>query len=186
MRNLRKDTGGYALLYVLVVIILLCAVAMMICTVSMQNLTAQQKSVERMADKYAAQGEVEKFKAVAVDLNSLGIANREYKAILDSNAENSGLLNTYIDKLGAEITVENFDEISGTGAGNYLLKATIKKQQNDISVVAEMNINVRIAVTMKGEPDPTDSTQTIQVPYYYIDAVESEFTSYTIENGGAA
>ena len=56
MRNLRKDTGGYALLYVMVVIILRCAVAMMICTVAMQNLQSQQDSVQRMEDKYAAQG----------------------------------------------------------------------------------------------------------------------------------
>ena len=63
MKHLKKDTGGYALLYVLVIVMVLAAISMMICTVALRNLQSQQAAVERMADKYAAQGEIEKIKA---------------------------------------------------------------------------------------------------------------------------
>jgi len=61
IRTFRKEQGGYALMYVMVIIIVVMAVVMVICTTAMQNYKAQQESVSRMADKYAAEGEVEKI-----------------------------------------------------------------------------------------------------------------------------
>ncbi len=54
----RRD-GGYALVFVLVVIVVLCLVASSMLSVSLRNLQNQQTSIERMQDEYAAQGAIE-------------------------------------------------------------------------------------------------------------------------------
>lgn len=65
MRTLRKENGGYALLYVLVVVILLGAVALSICAIALRNYQAQVTSAAQMQDLYRAEGEIEKFVALA-------------------------------------------------------------------------------------------------------------------------
>ena len=64
IRTFRKETGGYALLYVMVVIIVVAAIVMVICTNAMENYKAQQDSVSLMEKKYAVMGEVEKKLAI--------------------------------------------------------------------------------------------------------------------------
>lgn len=44
MKKLRTDTGGYALIYVLIVVLVLCAVAVTICTAALENYQAQEES----------------------------------------------------------------------------------------------------------------------------------------------
>ena len=67
---MRKYNEGYALPFVVVVMLVLCLVAVSILTFSLQNLQNQQTSIERMQDKYEAQGEVEKKIANVASLNS--------------------------------------------------------------------------------------------------------------------
>ena len=56
---MRKYDEGYALPFAVVVMLVLCLVAVSILTVSLHNLQNQQASIERMQDKYEAQGKVE-------------------------------------------------------------------------------------------------------------------------------
>ena len=44
IQSLRKEKGGYALLYVMVVVMVLCAISMMICTVALRSLQSQEAS----------------------------------------------------------------------------------------------------------------------------------------------
>lgn len=60
IKTFRKEQGGYALAYVMIVILVVMSVVMIVCTTAMKNYEAQQDSVKRMADKYAAEGVVEK------------------------------------------------------------------------------------------------------------------------------
>lgn len=55
----RKHEEGYALVYSLVVLLVLSAVAMAIMAFAGRDLKAQQASIDRMKDQYAAQGKVE-------------------------------------------------------------------------------------------------------------------------------
>lgn len=55
----RKD--GYVLVYVMVVIVLLCTLAAIVCSVALQNLKAQNASLERTQDLYTAEGLAEQF-----------------------------------------------------------------------------------------------------------------------------
>lgn len=65
MKKLWKDTGGYALVYVLIVVLVLCAVAVSVCTAALKNYQAQEESVRQTRQLYQAEGEIEKFVALA-------------------------------------------------------------------------------------------------------------------------
>ena len=65
MKKLRTDTGGYALVYVLIVVLVLCAVAVSVCTAALKNYQAQEESVRQTQQLYQAEGEIEKFVALA-------------------------------------------------------------------------------------------------------------------------
>ncbi len=60
---MKKHDECYVLPFVLVVTVVLCIVAVAILSSALDNLTAQQDSIDRMQDKYAAQGEIEKVVA---------------------------------------------------------------------------------------------------------------------------
>ena len=71
MKKLRTDTGGYALIYVLIIVLVLCAVAVTICTAALENYQAQEESVRQTQQLYQAEGEIEKFVALAEKVSSL-------------------------------------------------------------------------------------------------------------------
>ena len=47
MKKLRTDNGGYALVYVLIVVLVLCAVAVSVCTAALKNYQAQERSIRQ-------------------------------------------------------------------------------------------------------------------------------------------
>lgn len=71
MKKLWKDNGGYALIYVLIVVLVLCAVAVSVCTAALKNYQAQEESVRQTRQLYQAEGEIEKFVALAEEVGSL-------------------------------------------------------------------------------------------------------------------
>ena len=71
MKKLRKDNGGYALVYVLIVVLVLCAVAVSVCTAALKNYQAQEESIRQTQQLYQAEGEIEKFVALAEEVNGL-------------------------------------------------------------------------------------------------------------------
>ena len=58
---MKKHDEGYVMILVLVVMIVMGLVTASILTFSLRNLQNQQLSIERMADKYAAQGMIEEY-----------------------------------------------------------------------------------------------------------------------------
>lgn len=71
MKKLRTDNGGYALVYVLIVVLVLCAVAVSVCTAALKNYQAQERSIRQTQQLYQAEGEIEKFVALAEEVSSL-------------------------------------------------------------------------------------------------------------------
>lgn len=61
---MKKRNEGYALPFVLVVMVVLCAVAVAILSASLKNLQSQQAVTEKMQAQYEAQGAIEKVIAV--------------------------------------------------------------------------------------------------------------------------
>lgn len=56
---MKKHDEGYVLAFVMVVITVLCLIAVLLMPLSLRNLQAQNDSIRRMQDKYAAQGVIE-------------------------------------------------------------------------------------------------------------------------------
>lgn len=71
MKKLWKDNGGYALIYVLIVVLVLVAVAVSVCTAALKNYQAQERSIRQTRQLYQAEGEIEKFVALAEDVHLL-------------------------------------------------------------------------------------------------------------------
>lgn len=178
MRNLRKDQGGYALLYVLVVIILLCAVAMMICTVSMQNLTAQQKSVERMVDKYAAQGEVEKILA---QISSISVTKSATSSVADEETAKTEAVCQAKTAAENEFKgkVEELSDVIDWKDNSAVVK--VIQERDQVKVIAELKVAFTLTAT-----EPTKNGENKMECNATILTNSVEITSYTIENGGAA
>ena len=91
MKKLRKDNGGYALVYVLIVVLVLCAVAVSVCTAALKNYQAQEESVRQTRQLYQAEGEIEKFVALAEavsNVSSLKVSGT-YSATEDAATEDA-------------------------------------------------------------------------------------------------
>ena len=172
MKNLRKNTGGYALLYVMVVIILLCAVAMMVCTVAMQNLQAQQKSVEQMEAKYEAQGEVEKILAQLAPV----IVTKSQTAQTDIIANAKAL---YIDAVKAidvsriECTIS--DDI-----------ATITVEYMGIQAVLKATLACSEPTAIYEKNASGENTDVVASYECTVSSEKPKIEAYTIESGGGA
>ena len=117
MRTIRRETGGYALLYVLIVVLVLCAGAMAICTVALRGYQGQIRSVEQTQQLYQAEGEIEKFVALASDVSGL-----EAKTSGGHSSENDAVAaaeeecwDAYHDQL-----VSYMDELDGASADKQL------------------------------------------------------------------
>ena len=118
MRSLRKETGGYALAYVLIVILVLCAIAMTICTIALRNYQGQVRAVAQTQQLYQAEGEIEKFVARAEDVSALNESQLADYA-------------TYVESLGdgndsLTVTHDNGDVFTVTyQSGSIQIKANI-------------------------------------------------------------
>lgn len=63
----KRNEEGYVLVYVMVVVFVLCAIALALMSGTLRTLQAQEAMVQRMKDKYEAMGEIERFTATLED-----------------------------------------------------------------------------------------------------------------------
>lgn len=132
MRSFRKETGGYALAYVLIVILVLCAIAMTICTIALRNFQAQERAVAQTQQLYQAEGEIEKFVALAEDVSALNAAlaekaqeaGKELAALTPEQVYEFYV--AYVISLADTVTHDNGDEFTVTyQSGDVQIKAVI-------------------------------------------------------------
>ena len=98
MKKLRKDNGGYALIYVLIVVLVLCAVAVSVCTAALKNYQAQERSIRQTQQLYQAEGEIERFVALAEHVSSLQ-DSAEYNSEDEAKAAAKEAYETYLSSL---------------------------------------------------------------------------------------
>ena len=98
MKKLWKDNGGYALIYVLIVVLVLCAVAVSVCTAALKNYQAQERSIRQTRQLYQAEGEIEKFVALAEHVSSLQ-DSAEYNSEDEAKAAAKEAYETYLSSL---------------------------------------------------------------------------------------
>lgn len=96
MKKLWKDNGGYALAYVLIVVLVLCAVAVSVCTAALKNYQAQERSIRQTQQLYQAEGEIEKFVALAEDVKSLKVSSG---SCASEEAARTAAMDAYVARL---------------------------------------------------------------------------------------
>lgn len=57
----KRSRGGYVMIYVMVVIVIISAMSLSVSSIALRNLQAQEASIRQMEDTYAAEGMVEMF-----------------------------------------------------------------------------------------------------------------------------
>lgn len=108
MKKLWKDNGGYALAYVLIVVLVLCAVAVSVCTAALKNYQAQEESIRQTQQLYQAEGEIERFVALAEDVHLLEFpAEHDTKEVAEEKARGAYL--THLEDVSKEVRSCNYD-----------------------------------------------------------------------------
>lgn len=183
MRKQRKNSGGYALAYVLVIILVLCAIAMTICTVALRNYQTQARSVAYTRQLYQAEGEIEKFVALAEDVSSLTVSGP-----CDSGDEAKGAAKaaykTYLNKLASGYTLTPDTSDSDRESCKFTL--TYKNDTVCIETKISMALTYDVKMTTKTLPDGTpETTYTAKVS-----KASHNYNTYTITHltaeGGAS
>lgn len=165
IKTFRKEQGGYALAYVMIVILVIMSVVMIVCTTAMKNYEAQQDSVKRMADKYAAEGEIEKVLLVEIRNELIGIEAGTKADTKNSAAERCKI---YLEK---EETPD-------------LNRVTIEETVGDVTVAATVKLDLTITEV------PNDPETLIEEPgKWQVTDVSVDLLAYDVyakEIGGAA
>ena len=79
----------------LIVILVLCAIAMTICTIALRNYQGQVRAVAQTQQLYQAEGEIEKFVALAEDVERIELAGKNAEDAYDDYAKK--LCNNHAD-----------------------------------------------------------------------------------------
>lgn len=157
MKKLRTDNGGYALIYVLIVVLVLCAVAVSVCTAALKNYQAQEESVRQTRQLYQAEGEIEKFVALAEDVSSL-LESEEY----DSEDEaKTAAKDAYVARLkdlagGCKYALDTTDK----GSNSCTFTLTCENAAVRIETKIKMNLEYEVKKIEKEETLP-DGTKKI-------------------------
>ena len=131
---MRKRDEGYALAFVLVVVVVICLVAVSMMTVSLRNLEAQTASVERMKDKYEAQGIVEQI------VSSIDSEFKCAKLAAEHPVESS--LEDHFSELNSAVKDVEVNVANATEGNSFTAKLVISALSNDGSV----QVNAVIAI----------------------------------------
>lgn len=158
---MKKHDEGYVMAFVMVVIVVLCLVAVSLMSISLRNLEAQNASIQRMEDKYAAMGEIEKVVAVI-----------DSELVLEKNVSLEESLVSFWQG-SAEISNVRISGVTEENAPITGFTATVK--------IARQCDSVRIETTISWEASvDSESSQ------YKITTTQLTYTSYqisTVETG---
>ena len=99
----KRNTEGYVLAYVLVVVVVMGAIASTLMTSTLNVIKAQENSIEYMKDKYAAMGEIERLVAYLDDFDP---------SFLDSSQciDKEDSIDSVIESLTAYLTHESIEQ----------------------------------------------------------------------------
>lgn len=187
MKKLWKDNGGYALVYVLIVVLVLCAVAVSVCTAALKNYQAQEESVRQTQQLYQAEGEIEKFVALAEDVSSLQ-DSAEYDSEDDAKAEAKAAYVEHLKTLagGCTLTPDGTD----TDVKFYTFTLTYKNDAVRIETKIRMNLEYKVTEKKTLVPQPDGTTKEVIKYTAKVSKAAHSYITYTITHltaeGGAS
>lgn len=189
MKKLWKDNGGYALIYVLIVVLVLCAVAVSVCTAALKNYQAQERSIRQTQQLYQAEGEIEKFVALAEDVSSL-TDSAECDSESEAKDKAKAAYETYLKSLvnpptsGYTLTPDTPD----TGSDSYTFTLTYANAAVRIETKLKMKLEYEVKEIEKQEklPDGTKKiTYTAKVSKASHNYITYTITHLTAEGGAS-
>lgn len=191
MKKLWKDNGGYALIYVLIVVLVLCAVAVSVCTAALKNYQAQEESVRQTRQLYQAEGEIEKFVALAEDVHLL-TDSAEYDSQDDAKKAAKEAYRTHLGDVsrkvsGCTLTPDGTD----TDVKFYTFALTYANDAVRIETKIKMNLKYEVTEKKVQEQQPDGTTQDVIKYTAKVSKAAHHYITYTIthltaEKGGTS
>ena len=185
MKKLWKDNGGYALAYVLIVVLVLCAVAVSVCTAALKNYQAQERSIRQTRQLYQAEGEIEKFVALAEDVHLL-----EYSTKRDTKeAAEKAAMDAYVARLSTLVdgcTPTSVD----TDKDVKFCTFTLTYKNDAVRIETKIKMNLEYKVTEE-ESQPDGTTTKVKTYTAKVSKATHHYITYTIthltaEKGGTS
>lgn len=178
MKKLRTDTGGYALIYVLIVVLVLCAVAVSVCTAALKNYQAQERSIRQTRQLYQAEGEIEKFVALAEDVSSLQ-DSAEYDSEDDAKAEAKAAYVEHLKTLAGGCTLPP----DGTDTDVEFCTFTLIRANDAVRIETKIRMDLECPTTPhRKEPIklPDGTTQEVIKYTARVSKATHHYNTYTI------
>ena len=189
MKKLWKDNGGFALAYVLIVVLVLCAVAVSVCTAALKNYQAQERSIRQTRQLYQAEGEIEKFVALAEDVHLL-TDSAEYDSQDEAKKAAKEAYLTYLQGLHSKVSGCTYAlDTTDTGTNSCTFKLTCENAAVCIKTKIKMNLEYEVKKIEKEEelPDGTKKiTYTAKVSKATHHYITYTITHLTAEKGGTS
>lgn len=191
MKKLWKDNGGYALIYVLIVVLVLCAVAVSVCTAALKNYQAQEESVRQTRQLYQAEGEIEKFVALAEDVHLL-LDSAEYDSQDEAKKAAKEAYLTYLQGLHSKVSDCNYDpKATITDSNSCTFPLTCANAAVRIGTKLKMELKYEVKKIKKQEPQPDGTTKEVIKYTAKVSKAAHSYSTYTIthltaEKGGTS
>lgn len=196
MKKLWKDNGGYALIYVLIVVLVLCAVAVSVCTAALKNYQAQEESVRQTRQLYQAEGEIEKFVALAEEVSSL-TDSAECDSESEAKDKAKAAYETYLKSLvnpptsGYTLTLDSGDTGDSVSSS---CKFTLTYKNAAVCIETKIRMDLECPATphLKSSITLPDGTTTKVIKYTAkVSKATHSYNTYTIthltaEKGGTS
>ena len=194
MKKLRKDNGGYALIYVLIVVLVLCAVAVSVCTAALKNYQAQERSIRQTQQLYQAEGEIEKFVALAEDVSSL-TDSAECDSESEAKDKAKAAYETYLKSLvnpptsGYTLTLDSGDT-GDSVSSSCKFTLTYKNAAVRIETKIRMNLEYKVTEKKTQEKQPDGNFKEVIKYTAKVSKASHSYITYTITHltaeGGAS
>lgn len=181
MKKLWKDNGGYALVYVLIVVLVLCAVAVSVCTAALKNYQAQERSIRQTRQLYQAEGEIEKFVALAEDVSSLQ-ESAEYESEDDAKAEAKGKYLAHLSAVKEKVGNCTFTppDSAETVSECCTFALTYANDAVRIETKLKMELKYKVKKIEKQEPQPNGTFKEVIKYTAKVSKATHHYITYTI------
>lgn len=182
MKKLWKDNGGYALAYVLIVVLVLCAVAVSVCTAALKNYQAQERSIRQTQQLYQAEGEIEKFVALAEDVHLL-TDSAEYDSQDDAKKAAKEAYLTYLQGLHSKVSGCTYAPPDATDTDSNSCTFTLTCEKNAaVRIETKIKMNLEYEVTEKKvqEQQPDGNFKEVIKYTAKVSKAAHSYSTYTI------
>lgn len=180
MKKLWKDNGGYALIYVLIVVLVLCAVAVSVCTAALKNYQAQERSIRQTQQLYQAEGEIEKFVALAEDVHLL-TDSAEYDSQDEAKKAAKEAYLTYLQGLHSKVSDCTY-ALDDTDNGSNSCTFALTYADAAVRIETKIHMNLEYKVTEKKTlvPQPDGTTKEVIKYTAKVSKAAHSYSTYTI------